>query len=119
MAGHHEEARAQAERYVKLSSRSPYALKNLAVVLARMGDGETPRALLEELETRAQHGYVPAAALSWLYSIAGETEPAIHWLTRAFEERSNAMVYVDIEFAFDSIRNDPRFRALRARVGLP
>ena len=117
-AGRLAEAREQAERLVDLTGRAPYPLADLAVIEASMGRTGEARALLEELSARAAEGYVPPAVLAEVHAMLGDSEEALTWMTRAFEERSNAMVYIAIDPFLDPLRGDPRFQALVARVGL-
>lgn len=117
-ARRYDEAREQAERVATLSGRSPYALRSLAIVHGRMGHADEVRAILSELLARADREYVPPAALAWIYVVLGEDDAAIHWMMRAFEERSNAIAYVDSDHAWEGLRDDPRFQSLRAAAGL-
>ena len=41
------------------------------------------------------------------------------YLEQAFEEHDNNMPYITVDPIFDPVRQDPRFRALVARLGLP
>lgn len=83
-----------------------------------MGHADEVRAILSELLARADREYVPPAALAWIYVVLGEDDAAIHWMMRAFEERSNAIAYVDSDHAWEGLRDDPRFQSLRAAAGL-
>ena len=49
----------------------------------------------------------------------GEKDEAFQWLGKAYEERSNFLINLKVDPAFDSRRSDPRFAALSARIGLP
>jgi TolB-like protein/Tfp pilus assembly protein PilF len=118
MAGMYAAALEQAERVVTLSHRSPHALKNLAVVRTRLGRTDEVRPILAELLAREHKEYVPPATLAWLFILLGDNEAAIPWMSRAFEERSNAMAYIDVDPAWDGLRQDPRFQAMVARTGL-
>ena len=39
------------------------------------------------------------------------------WIEKAFDERSNAMVYINVGIDDPELRRDPRFKALMARIG--
>lgn len=117
-AGRHAEAREQAQRLVDLTHRAPYPLGTLANINSRMGRTAEARALLEELVARAARGYVPPAAIARVYAALGDVDQALTWMTRAFEERSNYIVYLATDPDVDALRGDPRFQALLARAGL-
>jgi adenylate cyclase len=68
--------------------------------------------------TDQSHHHVPPFVFAFTYSILGHAAQAFKWLDKAFEERSEYLVYLKVEPTFDSIRSDPRFDALLHRVGL-
>jgi tetratricopeptide (TPR) repeat protein len=53
-----------------------------------------------------------------LYARLGEKEQAFEYLNKAFDKRHSQMVMLNVEPAFDSLRDDPRFDELVRRVGL-
>jgi len=44
---------------------------------------------------------------------------AVDWLERARREREGWLVYLNVNPNFDGMRDNPRFRDLVARIGLP
>ena len=110
------EARAEAESAVRLTGRSSPTLANLAVVSARQGRAEEARTILGELLARARSGYVPPSSLALVHGALHDTTAQLHWWTRAFAERSNAIAYLRSDQA--PLMRDPRFRALAVRAGL-
>ncbi|HEY3222109.1 MAG TPA: protein kinase [Gemmatimonadales bacterium] len=117
-AGRYADAHDEAERLVHLTGRAPAivtALASAEVKLGRLADG---RALLDELVKRGRTSYVPPAAIAQLFAELGDREQAIAWMTRAFEEHSNAIAYLAVDPGNAMMRDDPRFQALLARAGL-
>ena len=49
---------------------------------------------------------------------SGNNDQAFAWLDKAYEERSEYLVYLPTEPMADPLRNDPRFPALLKRLGL-
>ena len=49
----------------------------------------------------------------------GETEAAMTWLERAYEERDLHLVLVNTDPRLDALRSDPRFDDLLRRIGFP
>jgi hypothetical protein len=43
----------------------------------------------------------------------------MEWLQRAFEQRETPLMHLSIAWDWDGLRDDPRFRDLLRRVGLP
>jgi len=88
----------------------------------RLRPGWTPRdalGLLEELKRRRRTGYVPAAALILAYLGLGEYDQAFLWLQEAYKEQSNILQFLKVHPFFDPVRDDPRFKDLLRRIGLP
>ncbi len=49
----------------------------------------------------------------------GETEEAMAWLERAYEERDPQLLAVKTDPGMDPLRSDPRFQDLLRRIGFP
>jgi hypothetical protein len=52
-----------------------------------------------------------------LYARLGETEQALDWLEKAYQERSSWLLTIKNDPALDSLRSDLRFQELQRRVG--
>ena len=48
-----------------------------------------------------------------------DKEQAFAWLEKAYEERRQRMVWLNVDAFLDPLRSDPRFHDLLRRVGLP
>jgi hypothetical protein len=75
--------------------------------------------VLSALDSMAQHKYVSAYARALVYLGLGDRTQAFAWLNRAYEERSNWLVWLLKDPRWDPVRSDPRFAAILARVGFP
>ncbi len=58
-------------------------------------------------------------SIAMIHARLGEKEAAFQWLERGFEMRTRSVVNINVEPQFDSLRDDPRFKDLVHRVGLP
>ena len=115
VAGRFEEALPQAQEAVRLTKRSPSALGQLAKTYALLGRAGEARAVLDE-HAGAREGSICASRFAVpVYHAFGETETALDWLERAYEERSNFLAYIGEQ---DDLRSNPRFQVLLRRVGL-
>jgi serine/threonine-protein kinase len=63
---------------------------------------------LDELTALSQRKDV-AYYKAMIYAGLGQKEQALEWLEKAYDERSNLLVYLKVEPIFDSLRSDPRF----------
>ncbi len=115
--GKDEEAVAAAKTFFELLGDA-----EVAQALQRgFGGGDyaaAMRAGAEVLRQRSQAGYVQPTQIARLYAHAGDIQPALDWLERAYEERLPAMVHLAVDPDWEVLQADPRFRELRRRVNL-
>lgn len=107
------EAIAAYEQTLRLAGDNPVSMSLLAHAYARAGRRERALELL-------QHGspLFSAAHTALVYLGLGEKARALEWLERACDERSNYLIYLQVEPLVDSLRDEERFKALLRRVGL-
>jgi len=91
----------------------------LAICLARLGDERQAREILGRLEAESRARYVDAALVATVYGALGRRDQAFALLERAYQDRSGGLLLMDCWPEYESLRPDPRYAALRARVGLP
>ena len=104
------------QRAVDLSNRAAFALALLGHCLAVAGRSGDARKLMAELEQRSKTSYVSPVFFSWIHLGLGDRDPALTWLERAYEERSNWLAWMNADPKYDALRSEPRFRDLARRV---
>jgi serine/threonine-protein kinase len=114
-----EEAVVEFRKASDASGGSLQAVSMLGFAQARSGDAAAARALVTELEARAQQRYVPATSIATIYAGLGENETAIDWLQRAYEQRDVRMSFLEVDRRWDALRDDPRFGAIEAAMAFP
>ena len=112
-----DEAVAELQKAVHLSGGSPICIANLARAYVASGKRSEAVKLLGELRKRSNPGYSNASEISMIYASLGDTNEAINWLERGYEERFNPGVL--LRPGFDPLRSDSQFQSLVHRVGLP
>jgi len=117
-AGRFTEALDEANRLVTLSDSSVPALALVATIDTRAGRRDEARALLDDLLARSRRQYVPSVLIALMFNALGDPDSALTWLEKAFDEHSNAIAYLAVDYQNDPLRRDPRFQALLARAGL-
>ncbi len=117
--GAHEQAVRELERDGPGSAPTPSALADLGYVYARAGRSQDAHKVITELTNRSSREYVSPYALALVHAGLGERGRALEWLERAGEERSPRLVFLSVEPSFDGLRADPRFAAVRQKLGLP
>ncbi len=100
------------------SGRSPLTLAALGQLFAKRDERGNALAILEELMVMAETRYLPAYHIAAIHAASHEDELALDWLDKARQERTNWMVFLNIDPVWDRLRSEPRFRALVKEVGL-
>jgi Flp pilus assembly protein TadD len=113
----YDEAVAELQKAVKLSGNSPTCIANLARAYVASGKRAEAVTLLNTLIKRSTTGYSNASEIAMIYASLGDTDQAMNWLDKSFEDRFNPGVL--LRPGFDPLRSDPRFQSLVHRVGLP
>ncbi len=83
--------------------------------------GERAKALemLDRLAMLSKERYVPSYYLAAVHVALGDRERALDLLDRAYDEHSHWLVFLAVEPKFDTLHDEPRFRDLLRRIGLP
>jgi tetratricopeptide (TPR) repeat protein len=87
-------------------------------MLAAAGRRKEAEAALQDLLALSRTRYVNPFEIALVHIGLGRTDEAFRWLDRAYEDRSDLLVYLGVDPRLDSVRSDPRFEALVRRVGL-
>ena len=113
----YDEAVAEMQKAVQLSGDSPTCIANLARAYVASGKRSEAVKLLGDLKKRSNPGYSNAPEIAVIYTSLGDTDQAMNWLEKGYEERFNPGVL--LRPGFDSLRSDSRFQNLVYRIGLP
>jgi serine/threonine protein kinase/tetratricopeptide (TPR) repeat protein len=108
------------EREIRRTGRLPLLLGILARACGKAGLADQVRNILLELEQRKQAGeYISSVSFVSTHLALGQFDEAFTVLEKAYEEGASILVALNVYEMFDPIREDPRFRDLVRRVGLP
>jgi TolB-like protein/DNA-binding winged helix-turn-helix (wHTH) protein/Flp pilus assembly protein TadD len=113
----YDEAVAELKTAVQLSGGSPAFIANLARAYVASGKRNEAVKLLGDLKKRSNPGYSNASEIAVIYASLGDTDQAMNWLEKGYDERFNPGVL--LRPGFDPLRSDPRFQNLVRRIGLP
>jgi TolB-like protein len=114
-------ARGDAAAAIKVITLEPdesARLAGLANLQFALGSRDAADQAINQLRTR--YGQTLPGLVGLAYAYRNELEPAFQWLQRAVEQRQPefaASLACTPEPAFNDLRADPRFAALRSRVG--
>jgi Flp pilus assembly protein TadD len=110
------EAVAELQKAVQLSGGSPTCIANLARAFVASGKRSEAVKLLNDLKKRSNPSHSHASEIAVIYVALGDTDQAMNWLEKGYEERFNPSVL--LRPGFDPLRSDPRFEDLLRRIGL-
>lgn len=116
--GQTEPALAELEHSSQLSGDRD-VVAALGYVYGLANKKSEAQAALAELEKREQVGFVSAYDKALIYVGLGETNAALDWLEKAFEERSYWLIYLPVDPVLDPLRASPRFTELLKKIGGP
>jgi TolB-like protein/tRNA A-37 threonylcarbamoyl transferase component Bud32/tetratricopeptide (TPR) repeat protein len=74
---------------------------------------------IEALKERAKTKYASPLDFARAYAQLGDNDRTFAHLKEAFDERSPALVFLNVDQAWDNVRSDPRFLQAVKQVGLP
>jgi TolB-like protein/tetratricopeptide (TPR) repeat protein len=119
-AGKEAEARVQLAELEAMAPANPSVHLIMAATYAILGEQDRALAIVERWESHAQNTaeHNMAGALAIVYAELGNSERAMHWLTKSRKAHSLWMLFLDDE-AFDFLREDARFMALIRELNLP
>jgi TolB-like protein len=106
-------------KFESLSGAKPQTIGRLQETFSKWGVRGFWRRRLEDYREAANSQYINTAMVAEACLRAGEKDSAFEWLEKAFEDRDDLMINLNVDPVFDGIRTDPRFRDLVRRVGLP
>ena len=102
------------------------ALKDWPVIIAaaghaygRWGHKSDATAALHRMNELMKEEYVTPYGMALIFAGLNDREQAIHWLQKAYEDRSHWLVWLNLDPRFDNVRSDPRFADLLRRMHFP
>jgi len=117
--GRFEEAIEHMEQSVGLSPDNTQLLWMLGHAYAVAGETDLAQEVLSDLHELADSRYVMPYGIAVIHTGLGEKSEALDWLEKAYEERNGWMVYLQVAPRLDTLRDEPRFQDLLARMNFP
>lgn len=102
----------------RLSGGNTSIQGELAHCYGTIGAWRQAQALLDELTELSQRKHISPLTMAFVYLGMSEKDQALEWLEKACEERSRALVWINVDPRFDSLRDDSRFSSVLKRIGL-
>jgi TolB-like protein/tetratricopeptide (TPR) repeat protein len=114
-----EHAIAEFKEWQHLSGDDPAATGALGHAYAVLGRRSEARQALARLQELSQTRYVAPYDVAVVYMGLGDTDSAMEWLKRAYEDHSAWLIWLKLDHRFESIRNDARYRELLHGMNIP
>ena len=107
--------------YQKAESMNPestFAVTGEGMSLARAGKKAEAYRAIDRLKAMSRDVYVSPAYVALIYQVLGDKEEEFAWYDKAYDDRAEWLLWLNIDPMYDGERNDPRFVALVRRVGV-
>lgn len=117
--GASESAIASFERAVDAGGGHALPVADLGYAYAKAGRVADARRMLRHLNELAKTSYVSPYNMAVIHIGLGDRDAAFDALDAAYAARSRSLAWLNVAHEFDAVRNDPRFRDLTQRIGLP
>jgi TolB-like protein/Tfp pilus assembly protein PilF len=95
-----------------------YADAMIMVTKALMGEKEEARRMLNDFKEQPKHVYINPYLFAFIYVALGEDDLGFKYLEKAYKEHDTYLRRLKVDELFDSIRSDPRFKALLKKMNL-
>jgi TolB-like protein/Flp pilus assembly protein TadD len=112
------EAIAEARRAGELSNGQTISVAYEGYALAKSGKRDEAQAALASLLKLSKERFVPPYHIALVYNGLGESDEALAWLERGFEQRDPKMAFLKVDPKWNNLRGVARFQDLIRRMGL-
>ncbi len=109
----------EMQKAVKYSGDDYFVKALLGYVYGTAGEQEEAKVILNELIETSKYKKIPAIAFAVIYIGLGENDIAMDWLEKAYEERTNHLIYLNSNPIYDPIRSESRFIELVKKMNFP
>jgi len=114
-----DEAIAETRKALVLSENQPRYQAILAARLARQGAKEEASQIVEALEGTSRNAYVDKVDMATALFAVGRLDEAFSYIEKAYEEKSERLLYYRELPWFEEARNDPRWAIIEQRLAIP
>ena len=91
---------------------------DLGYAYGKTGNRAGAMAVIEELNRKSMHGYVPPFSVAIVYLGMGDSGRAMDYLEQAYSAHSQSLCWLKMDRIFDPLRKEPRFIALMKKLHL-
>jgi tetratricopeptide (TPR) repeat protein len=114
--GAYPQAISELQKAVSVSHGSPAMVGALGHAFATAGNKPEANKILVQLNESSKTRYVSPFYVAMVYAGLHEDDNALAWLEKAYNDRSNAIIFLKVDPAFDGMRSNVRFQGLLTRL---
>ena len=114
----YKKAIVEAQKAIELSGRNMMAIATLGYIYALAERRDEARKVLDDLLELSKKEHVSSFYVALVYTCLGQKDQAFEWLEKAYEERGEYLPQLKVYPLFDSLRSDPRYKALLKKMNL-
>lgn len=114
----YREAISEYQAGLRIVPNHPYIKGMMGHAYAMSGQRDQATALLKDAGLPYEQGGLTDLKQAYIYLALGQQDLALQHLERDYEQRDPELPYINADPVFDLVRNDPRFTALVAKMGL-
>jgi TolB-like protein/DNA-binding winged helix-turn-helix (wHTH) protein/Tfp pilus assembly protein PilF len=114
--GAYPQAVDELQKAVGISHNSPAMLGALGHARAVAGEKAEAEKIVAQMNESSKTRYVSPFYLAMVYAGLREDDNALSNLEKAYSDRSNAVIFLKVDPAFDALRSDSRFQSLVTRL---
>jgi len=113
----HEGAISSFQKAGSLSGNAQRFTALIAAAHAKSGKPGVAMSIANKLNGMAQNKGMLARDMAIIYTALGDKNKTFEWLEKAYNARSEVMLFLRVDPFFDPLRSDARFSDLLQRVG--
>jgi DNA-binding winged helix-turn-helix (wHTH) protein/TolB-like protein/Flp pilus assembly protein TadD len=117
--GQFDDAIAEFRQVEEKIREWPVSIAARGYISAVAGRSDEARRVLAEMEILAGRKFVTAYGVALVHAGLGQNEGTFASLNKAFDERSNWLVWLRLDPRWNGVRADGRFAELVSRMGFP
>lgn len=116
--GMHEQAMAEFNQAQRIDPQSWIPSALFAYVYAKQGNRNEALRRLQELKRDAQKKHVDSYTIGIIHAALGEKDQAFEWFEKAFQVKSEELLFLKVDPRIDNLRSDARYADLLRRLSL-
>jgi DNA-binding winged helix-turn-helix (wHTH) protein/Flp pilus assembly protein TadD len=117
--GRFDDAISEFRHVEEMIHEWPISIAARGYITGVAGRIDEARNILAEMEALAGRKFVTSYGIALVQAGLGQSDAAFASLNRAFDERSNWLVWLRLDPRWKGMRSDPRFAELVGRMGFP